>query len=570
MSILRSVKKGVIVILKPGSRRFAVTRKIAEKIKLVKKMPNSAKYLEWIERTEPYGWSEIVKLDYKPKISIVVPVFNPPDKYFLPMVYSVVNQVYENWELLLVNASNIDKFRATTEDSVNIDTRIKVINLVKNKGIAENTNAGIEQATGDYIALLDHDDILAPQALYELVRLLQNGQLASIVYSDEDKISADGEERFDPHFKPDWSPLLLREVNYINHFSIIRRDIIGSIGGYRTGLDGAQDYDLYLRIVDIDSNVLHVPKVLYHWRAAETSTARNFDVKDNILHSGVKALSDHLTRNKITASVFPVIKQPGFYEVTYHIDKYEKNTVIIVPSVSKMQYKKLVDRLLNFNGNASVHFILGDMPENPDNHHDNIIEFVKSTDTVEFLKSAKKLIKTDNVVVVDSGLVPLKSNWINALVGPLKQDKTIAIVTPILLNSNKSTIYDAGLVSVGMDYINLFKGTGNDEHTIFGNSNWSRNLDSITGNCFATRKQYLDDIIDCYQNGQINAKLLHDKINKNKTQIFLNSFATMIFAGDSHRHEQITSLFTPNSISEREDYGLAKMINIPEKEAGDE
>lgn len=570
MSVLRSVKKSAVVILKPGSRRFAVTRKIAEKIKLVKKMPNSAEYLEWIERTEPYGWSEIVKLDYKPKISIVVPVFNPPDKYFLPMVYSVVNQVYENWELLLVNASNVEKSRAKTEDAVNIDARIKIVNLEKNKGIAENTNEGIEQASGDYVALLDHDDVLASQAIYELVLALQGSKSASIVYSDEDKISADGEERYDPHFKPDWSPLLFRQVNYINHFSIIRRDILTSIGGYRTGLDGAQDYDLYLRVIDFDAHVLHVPKILYHWRAAETSTARNFKVKDNILHSGMKALSDHLARNNITGSVFPVSDQPGFYEVTYHVDSNEQHTVIVVPSASKMQYKKLVDHLLSHKGSGRIHFIIGAIPEKPDNQHDNVIDVIESSNTEEFLRRSKKLIKTEHVVVFDSGVIPLKRDWIDKLIGPLEQDKTISIVTPLLLNSDKNTIYDAGLVSVGDHYINMFKGAGDDEHTTFGNSNWSRNVDSITGNCFAISRQYFDDVLECYQNGRINPKLLHDMTKKNKTQILLNSFATMMFVGELHMNDRKTSLFTPNTVAGRVKYRLDKMINIPEKEADDE
>lgn len=570
MSILKSFKKGVVVLLRPGSRRFKIVRKIAEKLKLVKPIPNSLQYLEWVERTEPYGWSELKDLTYKPKISIVVPVFNAPDKYFLPMVYSVVNQTYDNWELILVNASNIEKYKAKTEDSVNIDFRLKVVNIVKNKGIAENTNAGIKQATGDYVALLDHDDILAPRALYELVLAMKDNRTASIVYSDEDKITANGEERYDPHFKPDWSLQLLREVNYINHFSIIRRDILTTIGGYRTGLDGAQDFDLYLRIIDVDANVLHVPKILYHWRAAETSTARNFDVKDNILHSGVKALSDHLTRNNIAGSVSPVREQPGFYEVTYHVDKDEKNAIIIIPAKSNTQYKKLVDLLLSRKECRQTQFILGEMVEKPENKHDNRIDFITVTDPIEFLKKAEALITSEHVIVIDSGVIPMSNDWISKLVGPLTQDTSISVVAPLLLNSDKKTIYDAGLVSIENAYVYIFKGMREDEHTTFGNSNWSRNLDSISGNCFATRRSLIEDVSKCYKNGRIEPKLLHDMVLKSKTQILLNSFATMIFAGDSHQTIRKSRYFTPNTTVTKLDYSLTKMINMPENGVDDE
>lgn len=156
-------------------------------------------------------------LDEKPLISIVIPIYNTPPKYLLPLIYSVACQTYSNWELILVNGSTDKKLRKNLDNYLNIDTRIKAIN-VNNMGISANTNEGIKIAKGEFIAFCDHDDMLECQALYEAVRIINHHPEVDVIYTDEDKISEDGKKYFSPHFKPDWSPDLLLNVNYITHF----------------------------------------------------------------------------------------------------------------------------------------------------------------------------------------------------------------------------------------------------------------------------------------------------------------------------------------------------------------
>ncbi|MEX0881317.1 MAG: glycosyltransferase, partial [Candidatus Saccharimonadales bacterium] len=221
-------------------------------------MPDSA-YNAWASSNKDLCFVN-KKINYAPLISIIVPVFNTRHEHLLEMVYSVVNQHYGNWELLLVNGSTKSDRRRQTVACAQIDTRIKIIAISGNKGISENTNAGLKETAGEYVAFLDHDDLLHPCALHSVVEALQSPKPADLVYTDEDKVNDSSESFFGPHCKPDWSPDLLRNVNYINHLNLIRTKMVRGVDGLRSICDGAQDYDLLLRIIDkYDPSIIHVP-----------------------------------------------------------------------------------------------------------------------------------------------------------------------------------------------------------------------------------------------------------------------------------------------------------------------
>ena len=256
------------------------------------------------------------------KFSIVVPLYRTPEKYLREMIQSVREQTYGNWELCLADGSGIQtqdegvgKTQLTdilTEYSSK-DGRIRFRTLPENLGIAGNTNAALDMAKGDYFVLADHDDTLAPDALFECASVLEQYPETELLYSDEDKISFSGKKYFEPNFKPDFNPDYLYGTNYICHLFVFRKDFYDRFGGFRPQFDGAQDYDLILRYTEKAENIRHIPKVLYHWRKNEGSTAADPEKKLYAYEHGAQALQEHWDRMGIPARV-----EMGEVYGTYH------------------------------------------------------------------------------------------------------------------------------------------------------------------------------------------------------------------------------------------------------------
>ncbi len=240
---------------------------------------------------------------FQPTFSILCPVYNVEPKWLAAAIESVLNQAYSKWELCLADDASTDPATiAFLNSSLPKDARIKLVKRPHNGHICAATNSAAELATGEFVVLLDNDDLLAPQALFRYAELLQSHPDADVLYSDEDKITATG-HRYDPQFKPDWSPELLLSYNYINHITCIRRTVFDKAGRFRIGYEGAQDLDLLLRVTELTDRIHHVPETLYHWRALETSTASAAGVKDYVRTSAKQAVTDALARRKITATL---------------------------------------------------------------------------------------------------------------------------------------------------------------------------------------------------------------------------------------------------------------------------
>lgn len=266
---------------------------------------------------------------YQPLISIVVPVYNTPSEYLKQMMESVSGQTYGNWELCIANAN--PAHQETAESLVAYcekDNRIKIIDVPENKGIAENTNAAISIAMGDYIGFLDHDDMLAPNALYEVVKKLNEDKAYDLIYSDEDKISANGTKHFQPHMKPEFNLDLLRANNYICHFCVIRKELIEQAGGLKGEFNGAQDYELTFQCVEKAEKIARIPKILYHWRVHENSTSDNPASKMYAYDAGKRAIEEHLKRYGEDAEV-SCKKDLGFYRVKYKVSGNPKISIVI-------------------------------------------------------------------------------------------------------------------------------------------------------------------------------------------------------------------------------------------------
>ena len=304
--IEKYAKKGLRYWKSQGSA--AMVGKVVSKVKTAS--TREIPYQKWIVRHLP-GSKELekqrrTKFEYQPKISIVVPLYKTPEKYLRQLVDTVKAQTYPNWELCLSDGSGADSpIRKLLESLASSDERIKVIFHEKPLQISENTNAGIEAATGDYIAFADHDDELTPHALFQCVKALNENRDIRILYSDEDKMSMDGHKFFQPHFKPDYNPDLLCTVNYICHLFVVDKNVIQEVGMLRSEFDGAQDYDFIFRCIEAvkPEEICHIPKILYHWRCHEDSTAENPESKTYAFEAGKRAIEEHYKRTGIQAEV---------------------------------------------------------------------------------------------------------------------------------------------------------------------------------------------------------------------------------------------------------------------------
>ena len=263
----------------------------------------------------------------QPLVSIITPVFNTPVTWLGEAVASVEQQAYENWELLLVDDASTDP--ATLEALRKIeqqDQRLRVLRMEKNSGISAASNLGIEAARGTWMSLLDHDDVLEPDALFQTVKLLQQHPDADLIYSDEDKLTEAGFEA--PIFKPDWSPDFFLSYNYLCHFTTLRLALVRDLGGFRSAYDFAQDYDLFLRVISRTNRIHHVPRILYHWRRSEGSTSTNIRSKPNALEAARCGLSDFLAREQQPGHVAIDWRTHGF-RIRRHLKEEKKISIII-------------------------------------------------------------------------------------------------------------------------------------------------------------------------------------------------------------------------------------------------
>lgn len=268
-------------------------------------------YQKWVQQNEPLP-EELIQLKkishtfpYRPRISIILPVWNTDEKWLCLAIDSVLNQVYDNWELCIADGSSTKPhIPLVLNRYTEKDPRIRVKILPKNKGISENSNEALSLATGEFIGFLDHDDELAPFALYEVVKLLNQHTDADVVYSDEDKITTDG-VFCDPFYKPDWSPEYFRGVMYVGHLLIVRKSLGESVGFFDTTFDFVQDYEFMLRLSEKTNAIYHIPKILYHWRKIRGSIALITDSKGDISEKQVSAVNSQLKRLGLPASARP-------------------------------------------------------------------------------------------------------------------------------------------------------------------------------------------------------------------------------------------------------------------------
>ncbi|MBY7668175.1 MULTISPECIES: glycosyltransferase [Vibrio] len=286
-----------------------------------------------VEQTQMVS-ARIASLSERPKISVLMPVYNPPLDYLCEAIESVQAQLYPEWELCIADdASPNQAVRDLLREYAQQDSRIRVVEREQNGHISLATNSALALASGDFIALMDHDDTLANDALYWVAEAIIANPQAVLIYSDEDKLSSDGQTRYDPNFKPHWNPELLRSQNCISHLGVYKTDLAKALGGFRIGFEGAQDWDFALRYSETLSpdQVVHIPRILYHWRAIEGSTAIDGDEKPYALTAGLQAVQEHCDRIHIQAQV---VEHPErhYARVKYAIPTPQPMVSMIIPT----------------------------------------------------------------------------------------------------------------------------------------------------------------------------------------------------------------------------------------------
>ncbi len=311
-------------------------------------------YRDFCARMEPLvtEYSEnfakrLDRLKYKPLISIILPVYNPEIRWLREAIDSVIKQIYPNWELCIADdASPNHEVHRLLDEYQNSIENVKIVYRESNGHISEASNSALQLATGEFVALLDHDDLLAPHALARIVDCLNEYPDSVLIYSDEDKVDENG-ERSQPHFKSDWNPDLLIGQNFISHLGVYRRSCVAEIGGFRKGFEGAQDWDLALRITERcePGHIRHIPEVLYHWRSITGSTAKDIGEKDYAHEAAGKALENRFSRIGISATLEPVDR--FYWRPRYAIPRPNPEIAIIIPTRDQIEHlRNCIDGIL--------------------------------------------------------------------------------------------------------------------------------------------------------------------------------------------------------------------------------
>jgi len=461
--------------------------------------------------------------EYTPIISLIVPVYNVDPKWLNLCVESVINQYYENWEICIYDdkSTNVETIKCLKKWENYKDKRIKIAFGKQNINISLASNQAIKLATGEFVGLLDNDDELTPNALYEVVKTLNSNPQIDLLYSDEDKLEMDGSFS-GAYFKSDFNIDLLRTNNYICHFSVIRKSVGDKIGWFRSGVEGAQDHDLILRIVDNieEKNIYHIPKILYHWRKIPGSTAAEYSDKSYAYEAGVIAISDHIKRNSFNAKVVRLKKGGGIYKVEWFANQ-DKKIAIIIPFRDKVELlKTCIESIIDNTSYKNYELIL----INNNSKEKKTIDYIqKITDTYRHIKSfnyniefnyskinnwAVKKTKAKYILFLNNDTKVITKNWLIQLAGFIQRDDVTAVGCRLLYEDK--TIQHEGIM-IGVNGIagHIFNSmpTNIIHHFSFG---MDKNVSACTAACLLVDRK---DFEDCGGFDEENFKIAFNDID---------------------------------------------------------
>lgn len=485
----------IIQTLSRWNRKRLERRKQA---RLKKQVPA---YTRWIEDFDTLTQDQRATLRQKhlgtgPLISVVIPTYNPDIAHLSAAIESVLNQFHSRLEVCIADdASTNPQVRATIEAFAARDSRVKFTFREKNGHISAASNSALQLATGDFVALLDQDDLLAEFALAAVARAIEDHPDAGLIYSDEDKINDSG-RRFDPHFKPKWNATLLRSQNYICHLTVIRRSLIEAVGGFRQGFEGAQDHDLVLRCTEQlpDEQIVHIPLVLYHWRVHEGSTAQNLGSKPYAQVNGCKAIQEHLDRQGVQATA----EMDGvFYRVRYKLpDVKPRVSVILLTRDRPELLSKCVRSVITSTRYDDLEIIIVDNGT-VDREALGLLETFARDPRVTLLRDpspfnfstlnnrAAALASGEYFCLINNDIEVLDPDWLNEMVSVALQPGVGAVGARLYYPNGK--IQHAGVITgIGGVAGHAFKNQQRDDWNYMARSRLMLELTAVTAACMIT------------------------------------------------------------------------------------
>lgn len=497
---LSRIKKGFSYLRREG---FAATLRRYRASGATNPDPKIA-YQNWILNHEP-KYADLQnqkrhKFEYSPLISIVVPTYNTKKQYLEEMIASLKAQTYDNWELCIADGNSDN--RLEIEEVIKRNPKIKYVMLDENKNISGNTNEALKLCSGEYIGLLDHDDTLAPFCLYEVVKTLNEDRSTDIIYSDEDKFTTLSGARFQPHFKPDFSPDYLRSINYITHFFVIKKSLMDELGGFIDEYNGAQDYDLILRATEKSDKIVHIPKVLYHWRVHENSTSMDVGAKQYVIDAGKKAIEAHIKRLDMPGEVTS-LDDKSIYRVRFDVDDEEKVSIVIPNKDHIDDLKKCINSILTRSTYSNYEIVV---VEN-NSTHASIFNYYKKLEKnnrikVIYYEGEFNYSRINNFAIdscngkyllfLNNDTEVITPEWLEEMVMFARRDDVGAVGAKLLYPNN--TIQHAGVV-VGLGGVagHVYPGAPRDASGYFHRLRLVNDYGAVTGACLMMKK---DDFVN--------------------------------------------------------------------------
>lgn len=508
MKILKhfpALQRSILTITREGFRSF--WRKVIKK----EWMKPEDRYDIWLKNNSLSEAKmraireEMDQFPYKPKISIILPVYNVAEIWLEKAIDSVFAQLYENWELCIVDDASTKKHINKVLLKYKGHTKVKLKFLEKNRGISQASNEALSLATGEFIGFLDHDDKLSPDALSENVKILNQYPEADLIYSDEDKINPEG-KRIEPYFKPSWSPDLLLSYNYICHFSVYRKSMLDKIKGFRSGYEGSQDYDLLLRVTEKTDKIYHIPKILYHWRQIKGSTSTVHKEKIAHINNSIKALQKTLQRRKIEGTVEKGINFDQFesYRVKRKL-KQKPLISIIMPMKDKISYlKKNLKSIEEKTEYENYEIVIVDN----NSKERETFDYLKSLEKKKFIRIlqyksefnfskinnyAVSKVKGEHILFLNNDIEVISQGWLTAMLEHSLRKEVGAVGAKLIFPNN--TIQHAGtIVGLGGTAGHSHKHFPADSNGYFGALNTIRNYSAITAACMMIRKEVFEEV----------------------------------------------------------------------------
>lgn len=495
----RILHRGMAVFRQQGGRALAThliekTRR-REFLVLGESVPRDD-FQKWIRQNEPDedALSEQVaeshRIQRKPVISLLTPVWNPRPEILKSTIRSVLAQTYDQWELCVVDAGSDDEVKQLLHRFERADNRIHVKSVEQNLGISGNTNLAFDMAKGDYVGFLDQDDTLAPFALFELVKCIHDSPDADFIYSDMDRIDAN-DARLNPLFKPEWSPEIMLSTNYVLHFRVVRSSILRALGGLRSEAEKAEDWDLILRLSERTTHVRRIPKILYHWRQSPVSAAASgLRIKPVAIGGQMRVISEFMARNKMAGSV--QYDRSGSFRIKWEAHQLPFTSIVVYSPEIDSALERCIESIGEEPRFKTYEVIVVTTSSGEPKHRarTRVVRICES----DFASASNLGVRSSRgevLIFLDRHAEIVSRDWLEEIVGWAMQPPIGAVGCKLISRKQRRIIH--GGVVIGLPGY-LFEGAREKSWTPLGHTEWYRDLTAVSGACLATRREIFEEL----------------------------------------------------------------------------